>query len=338
MIDSFISTLVSIKENYFSWVSFPSITPTDIIEIVIIAFLLYHVFLWVKNTRAWNLFKGILIILLFILVAAVFQMSTIVWIAEKVVGVGLVALVVIFQPELRRALEALGRRSFMMSIFSLNNNNVDRFSEKTITELVKASYEMGKVKTGALIVIENEVNLNEFERTGIVVDGLVTSQLLINIFEKNTPLHDGAVLVRGDRIVSATCYLPLSDNMELSKELGTRHRAAVGVSEVSDSLTIVVSEETGKLSIAMNQVLYRNVDPDFLRDKLEFLRSGKADVKKKRFRFRRRNSNAQEDWECAVPQYRDKDSGGGSGHRDLVCDRQHKRSRNNKNLFCSGYG
>lgn len=292
MIDSLISTIVSIKENYFSWMTFPTISLTDVIEIAIIAFLVYQFLAWVKNTRAWNLFKGILIILLFILIAAIFQMSTILWLAEKVVSVGLIALVVIFQPELRKALEALGRQNFMMSAFSFNSGDTKRFSDKTITELVKAAYEMGKVKTGALIVIENEVLLTEYVRTGIGVDGMVTSQLILNIFEKNTPLHDGAVIIRGDRIISATCYLPLSDNMELSKELGTRHRAAVGISEVSDSLTIVVSEETGKVSIAMNQVLYRNVDPDFLRDKLTFLQSGKAETKKKRFARLRRNSNA----------------------------------------------
>ena len=292
MIDSLVSMLVNFKENYFSWLDFPSISLTDVIEILIITFLMYHVLLWVKNTRAWNLFKGILIILVFVLLAAIFQMSTILWLAEKVLSVGMIALVVIFQPELRRALEELGRRNFVISLFSFNNTETERFSDKTITELVKASYEMGKVKTGALIVVENEVALTEYERTGISVDGVVTSQLLLNIFEKNTPLHDGAVIVRGDRVLSATCYLPLSDNMELSKELGTRHRAAVGISEVSDSLTIVVSEETGKVSLAMNHILYRNVDADFLRDKLEFLRSGKVEMKKKRFRWKRRNGNA----------------------------------------------
>lgn len=292
MIDSFLSTLVSIRENYFTWVDIPSVSVTDIIEILIIAFLVYHVLLWVKNTRAWNLFKGILIIFIFVLIAWVFQMNTILWLAENVVSVGLIALVVIFQPELRRALEELGRRNFVLSIFTINSNQEERFSDKTITELIKASYEMGKVKTGALIVIERDVALTEYERTGIAVDGIVTSQLLLNIFEKNTPLHDGAIIVRGDRVTAATCYLPLSDNMELSKELGTRHRAAVGISEVSDSMTIVVSEETGKVSLAMNHVLYRNVDADFLRAKLTFLQSGKAEVKKKRFSWRRRNGNA----------------------------------------------
>ena len=143
------------------------------IEILIITFLMYHVLLWVKNTRAWNLFKGILIILVFVLLAAVFQMNTILWLAEKVLSVGMIALVVIFQPELRRALEELGRRNFVISLFSFNNTETERFSDKTITELVRASYEMGKVKTGALIVVENEVALTEYERTGISVDGVM---------------------------------------------------------------------------------------------------------------------------------------------------------------------
>ena len=180
----------------------------------------------------------------------------------------------------------------MSSIVSIDfsRGSEEKFSERTVNELVKACYEMGKVKTGALIVIENDVSLAEYERTGITLDSILTSQLLINIFEKNTPLHDGAIIVRGDRVVSATCYLPLSDNMELSKELGTRHRAAVGISEVSDSLTIVVSEETGKVSIATQGVLYRNVDADFLRSKLDFLRkhdietNGGLDLLKRRLK------------------------------------------------------
>jgi len=155
-----------------------------------------------------------------------------------------------------------------------------KFSDKTINELVKACYEMGKVKTGALIVIEDEIVLTEYERTGIAVDGILTSQLLINIFEKNTPLHDGAVIVRGDRVVAATCYLPLTDSLSISKDLGTRHRAAVGISEVSDSLTIVVSEETGRVSIALGGELYRNVDAEFLRNKLAYIQRREQDLTK----------------------------------------------------------
>ena len=266
------AALYAFMDKYLSWIDKPKIGPTDIIEIIIIAFVLYQVMVWVKNTRAWMLFKGIIVILIFLLLAALFQMNTILWLSGKVVNIAAIALVIIFQPELRNALERLGRKNFLTSFFSFDfqKANAVRFSEKTINEIVKACYEMGKVKTGALIVIEREVMLNEYIRTGISLDSLVSSQLLINIFEHNTPLHDGAIIVRGDRIVSATCYLPLSDNMELSKELGTRHRAAVGISEVSDSMTIVVSEETGAVSLAVEGTLYRNIDADFLRSKLRF--------------------------------------------------------------------
>lgn len=259
------SVLLGMSDVMISWV--------DVIEILIISFLIYHVLLWVKNTRAWNLFKGIVIILLFILVAAIFQMTTILWLAENLLNVGLIALVIIFQPELRKALENLGTKNFFGRLFSVAKADSSKFSDRTIEELIRASYAMGKVKTGALIVVEDEINLGEYVRTGIDVDALLSSQLLINIFEKNTPLHDGAVIVRGDRVVSATCYLPLSDSLNLSKDLGTRHRAAVGVSEVSDSLTIVVSEETGKVSVAMRGQIYHDIDADFLREKLQYLQN-----------------------------------------------------------------
>lgn len=240
----------------------------DVVEIIIISFLFYHMLMWIKSTRAWDLFKGILAILVFVLIAAIFQMNTILWIAQNMLSVGLVALVIIFQPELRKALENLGGRNLFGRIFSLNNTEKNKFSDKTVDELIKASFAMGRVKTGALIVIENNNNLNEFIKTGIDVDAILTSQLLINIFEKNTPLHDGAVIVRGDRVVSATCYLPLSDSTSLSKEFGMRHRAALGVSEASDSLTIVVSEQTGKISFTMKGKIYHDIDQDTLRGKL----------------------------------------------------------------------
>ena len=277
-----VATLSAFWERATLFTNLPkSISRTDIIEIVIISFLFYYMLVWVKNTRAWMLLKGILMILLFVLVAAVFQMNTIIWIAERLFSVAVTAVIVVFQPELRKALENLGRKNILSSIFNFESKNTTgKFSDKTITELVKACYEMGKVKTGALIVVEDEIVLTEYERTGITVDGVLTSQLLINIFEKNTPLHDGAVIVRGDRVVSATCYLPLTDSLTLSKDLGTRHRAAVGISEVSDSLTIVVSEETGKVSIAIGGELYRNVDADFLRNKLIFLQKREQEVSK----------------------------------------------------------
>lgn len=267
------ATLNAFWDKASAYMQLPQMTITDVVEIIIIAFLFYYMLLWIKNTRAWMLLKGLMVVLLFVLIAAVFQMNTIIWIAKNTLNVLLIALVVIFQPEMRKALENLGRKNILSSLFSfdLSKGESGKFSDKTINELVKACYEMGKVKTGALIVVEDDMVLTEYERTGIAVDGILTSQLLINIFEKNTPLHDGAVIVRGDRVVAATCYLPLTDSLSISKDLGTRHRAAVGISEASDSLTIVVSEETGRVSIALGGELYRNVDAEFLRNKLAYI-------------------------------------------------------------------
>lgn len=281
-VQSVIATLDAFWEKVSLYMILPKITITDIVEIVIIAFLLYYMLVWIKNTRAWMLLKGLLVILLFVSVAAVFQMNTIIWIAKNTLSVAIIALVVIFQPEMRKALENLGRKNILSSIisFDLSKGNSMKFSDKTINDLVKACYEMGKVKTGALIVVEDEIMLTEYERTGISVDGILSSQLLINIFEKNTPLHDGAVIVRGDRVVSATCYLPLTDSLTISKDLGTRHRAAVGISEVSDSITIAVSEETGRVSIAMGGELYRNVDAEFLKNKLVFIQRREQEMSK----------------------------------------------------------
>ena len=264
-----------IKHFTSMYITMPDVNMTviDIIEILIISVLFYQVLIWIKSTRAWNLFKGILTILLFVLLAAIFRMTTILWLAEKTVNVGLIALVVIFQPELRNALSNLGGKNILGKFFSIGKNDEAKFSDKTIDELIKACVSMGKVKTGALIVIEDEIKLHEYIKTGIDVDGIITSQLLINIFEKNTPLHDGAVITRGDRVVSATCYLPLSDSLTLSKDLGTRHRAAVGISEVSDSVTIVVSEETGKISMAMKGQIYHDVDVEFMRKQLKYLQN-----------------------------------------------------------------
>ena len=277
---NFAGTITDLYDRTIGVLDFPdiSMSPVDVVEILIISFLFYYILLWIKNTRAWNLFKGIMIILIFILLALIFHMNTILWLAENLLSVGLLALVIILQPELRKALENLGGKNLFGRWFNFGKTDNDRFSDRTIEELIKASYAMGKVRTGALIVVEDEILLNEYVRTGIDVDAIISSQLLINIFEKNTPLHDGAVIVRGDRVVSATCYLPLSDSLVLSKDLGTRHRAAVGISEVSDSLTIVVSEETGKVSIALRGQIYHGVDADFLREKLRYLQNHNREV------------------------------------------------------------
>lgn len=272
----------------------PSIRWVDIVEILLIAFLMYHILVWVKNTRAWSLLKGIIVIAVFILIAAYFQMNTILWIVQNAFGVAVTAVVVILQPELRKALEEIGQKNIISSIIPFETNRTSeegRFSDKTINEITKACVEMGKVKTGALIVIEQNQSLSEYERTGIDVDGIVTSQLLINIFEKNTPLHDGAVIIRGNRITSATCYLPLSDNMALSKDLGTRHRAGVGISEATDSMTVIVSEETGKISVAYKGELERSLDGDRLKERLKSIQNKPEEDPKKRILWKGRSKS-----------------------------------------------
>jgi len=260
-----IDWLNALLQDYFN-ISIPDIHATDIIEMIIIAIFLYEILKWVKSTRAWILLRGIMVIAGFFILAALFQMSVILWLGEKIFNAGLIALIVVFQPELRKALEQLGRRNIIRKILptAWSRKSIKRFDDQTRIDLVKSSFDMGAVKTGALIVIEQDVMLKEYERTGIPVDAILTRQLLINIFEKNTPLHDGAVIVRGNRVVSATCYLPLTENLGLSKDLGTRHRAAVGISEVSDALTIVVSEETGKISITQDGKLTHDLSKEEL--------------------------------------------------------------------------
>ena len=190
----------------------------DLVEILILAFLVYHIILWIRDSKAWSLLKGLVIIAVFLLLAQLFEMYTILWIAKNVMTFAITALVVVLQPELRKALEELGRTRMLSSVLLFDNSKrktEEGFGEKTMHEIPRACLEMGKVHTGALIVIEDEDSLADYERTGIDVDAIVTSQLLINIFEHYTPLHDGAVIVRNNRITSATCYLPLFDNMKL---------------------------------------------------------------------------------------------------------------------------
>ncbi len=255
--------------DFFNFMSLPSFDVTDILEILILAFIIYHIIRWIKNKRAWALVKGLLVLLVFCLVAIILNLDVILWIIKNTFSVGIIALVILFQPELRKALEDIGRKNIIPAIFTDQSNVSKRFSDSTIEELIKASFDLARAKTGALIVLECNVRLDDYINTGISLDAEISSALLINIFEHNTPLHDGAVVMRSDRIVSATCYLPLSDNMKLSKELGTRHRAGVGVSEVTDCLTIIVSEETGRVSIAKDGRLIRNVDAERLRKELE---------------------------------------------------------------------
>ena len=251
----------------YSWIAFvpKMITFTNIIEILLLSFLIYKILCWVQNTRAWTLLKGGVIILVFYLLASFLRFTTITWIINRMGLIAVLAVLIIFQPELRKALEQLGSKNILTGLFLESVRGPEGYTEKTVNEIVRAAYEMGKVKTGALIVIEKDVSLQEVERTYIEIDGIVTSQLLINIFEHNTPLHDGAVVIRGNRITAATCYLPLTDSLTISKDLGTRHRAALGISESTDSMTVVVSEETGRVSLAQGGVLKRISDPEVLR-------------------------------------------------------------------------
>lgn len=273
--------------------SLSTVTRTDIVEIILITVMIYAMLVWVKETRAWALLRGVLVIGAFLLVAFITGMTTIIWIAERLISLAVIAVVVILQPELRKALENLGQKNILANLFSLDMLKASvnaRFSDKTINEIVKACVEMGRAKTGALIVVEHKERLTDYEKTGIDLDALVSSQLLINIFEHNTPLHDGAIIVRGDRIVSATCYLPLSDNMLLSKDLGTRHRAGVGISEATDSMTVIVSEETGKISVAYGGRLHRGLTADELQGYLSEIQD-KVVEEKKRFIWKGRAKN-----------------------------------------------
>ena len=279
--------------NWWSrlWTFVPTIRPINIIEIGIIAVLIYYILIWIRDSRAWTLLKGMSVIFAFVLVAYFFKMTTILWLFQNLISVIIISIFVLFQPEIRRALEQLGRKNLLNSVFNIAGGSEDpvqaaKTQEKTITEIVKACMEMSRTKTGALIVIEQDVRLSEYERTGIMIDSIISSQLLINIFEHNTPLHDGAVFIHENRIVAATCYLPLSDNMLLSKDLGTRHRAGVGISEVSDSVTLIVSEETGMISVAHDGMLFRNLNQEELKERLISLLK-KHEISKRKAPWRR---------------------------------------------------
>lgn len=272
-------------ENNLSNLYIPRPGIVDILEIGIISVILYHILVWIRNTRAWLLMKGVVSIMAMFIVAAILEMNTIIWIAQNVVYIGVIAVIVVLQPELRRALETLGKKNILGAFLPMEFNKIIEeglFSDKTIKEITKACVEMSKVKTGALIVVAQNDILTEYENTGIRLEAIISSQLLINIFEHNTPLHDGAVILKGDKILSATCYLPLSDNMYLSKDLGTRHRAGVGISEQSDAMTLIVSEETGKISIAYKGQLSRNLKAEDIERSLAQIQNKPKEEKKRR--------------------------------------------------------
>ncbi len=263
-----IDSLTSFLKSAYTWVK-GSIGPSNIIEIIILTVCIYYIILWFKKTKAWTLMKGIIIILIVMFFASVFNLQVISAILQSCFSVGIIAIIILFQPELRRALEQLGRKRLIQNMFVFDDRRKDlHFSDESMAAIIDACFEMGEHKVGALIVMENQTPLGEYEKTGIPLDAQITSQLLLQIFEKNTPLHDGAIIIRYDRIVAATCYLPVSGNMQISKSLGTRHRAGLGISEVSDSATIIVSEETGKVSVAVGGEIIRNVTRDELEHQL----------------------------------------------------------------------
>jgi len=238
-----------------------------VVDISIVSYAIYKMAMLVRETRAWQLIKGILFILIASKLSDILGLRTIAFILKMIIQYLAIALVVLFQPELRRGLEQIGRSRFK-SFFSFEDESYTIKVKSNIEEIIKAVVEMSRTFTGALIVIERETKIGDIINSGIQIDSNVTSELLINIFTPNTPLHDGAVVIRGDKIKAAACFLPLTENPNLSKELGTRHRAALGISEVSDAIVVVVSEESGKISVALNGGLTRNLTSDTLRKAL----------------------------------------------------------------------
>lgn len=234
----------------------------DIIDIVVVAYFLYRLYLMLKNTRAATLVKGLLVLVAFMIVCRTLNLHVISWLLEKSMTVIMVALPVVFQPELRRALEQIGRGKLFRKGSELDEQELDAMLE----DVAAATKVMSKAKVGALMVFERATGLVERIETGVPIDGLVSSGLIQNIFVKDTPLHDGAVVIRGNRIVAACCLLPLTENRNLSQELGTRHRAAIGISEQSDAMVLVVSEETGAISIARNGELVRYLTVDDVKE------------------------------------------------------------------------
>lgn len=260
--------------------SIPSIRITDIVDILCVAVVIYIVVCWIKETRAWSLFRGLLIIGLFSLLSYNLHFYTMTWIIEKTFSVGVIAFIVLFQPELRKALEQIGEGGFGSLAGILQVDDKGKITEKTVEEIITAAVKMSSARTGALIVIENNVPVGDIVRSGINIDAIISSQLLINIFENKTPLHDGAVIIRDNKIAAATCILPVTQS-QIGLDLGTRHRAAVGASEVSDAYILVVSEETGAISIATEGRLRRNLTETQARAKLMELVETKGSARRK---------------------------------------------------------
>jgi diadenylate cyclase len=237
---------------------------SSVVDILLVWYVIYKLIMVIRGTKAVQLLKGIFVILIVRVISDFFGLKTLSWIMEQAITWGFLAIIIIFQPELRRALEQLGRGKF----FSRSSSQEDEDPEKTVTAIVKATDYMAKRRIGALISIERETGMSDYIETGIPLDSKISSELLINIFIPNTPLHDGAVIIQKSTVAAAACYLPLSESPFISKELGTRHRAALGISEVTDSVTVVVSEETGGISLTKNGELHRDLSADQFKELL----------------------------------------------------------------------
>lgn len=244
------------------WALLKDITIFNIIDILIVSYIFYKVFMLIRETRAATLIKGLVFILIVMKVSEFAGLITLYWIIQNTLTVGLIALIIIFQPELRRALDHLGRNRLFAKPLDISDVEIDNIT----SQIVDAAVNLSNSKTGALIVMEQETGLNDYIETGVKLDAVLTTQLLENIFVVNTPLHDGAVIIRNNRIAAAACFLPLTENYATNKKLGTRHRAAIGISENSDAIVIIVSEETGNISLAINGKLTRNYNAERLKD------------------------------------------------------------------------
>ena len=237
------------------------ITINDVVDILIVAYIFYKMFMFIKDTRAAQVLKGILFLLVATELSNIFNLHTLYWLLVNTLQFGVIAALIIFQPELRAGLEHIGRTQF--NFFGKGGINISEEAlNKNIDEIIEALYSLSRQKIGALIIMERETKIGDIINTGTIIDGEVSRQLLINIFIPNTPLHDGAVVIRDNQIKAAACFLPLTQSKDLSKELGTRHRAAIGVSEVSDCISLIVSEETGDISIAKSGKIYRGVSKE----------------------------------------------------------------------------
>lgn len=271
-IDSFWQGFISLVNN---------INIPDIVDIAIVTYIFYKVYTFIKDTRAEQVLKGMLFLLVATKVSEIFNLHTLYWMLENTLTVGLIAVLIIFQPELRSGLEYIGRTKF--TFLGKNNYTISEEQlKKDIEEIVECLYSLSRQKIGALIIMERDTRIGEVINTGTIIDGEISRQLLINIFIPNTPLHDGAVVIRDGKVKAAACFLPLTESKDLSKDLGTRHRAAIGVSEISDCLSLIVSEETGAVSIAKSGKLYRNMTKERLTNILRSnLKSNNQDQEKR---------------------------------------------------------